>query len=109
MGDVEPLRALQRPWSVPSIACAVVADLLETARLAEWVQAIGAVRAAMVAAAPWPADPGVAPYVTFRVGDAAAAQAHLLSQHRVLVRDCASFGLPDRIRVAVHPEVPWLR
>jgi histidinol-phosphate/aromatic aminotransferase/cobyric acid decarboxylase-like protein len=50
----------------------------------------------------------VAPYVTFRVGDAPAVQGQLMYEHRVLVRDCTSFGLPDRIRVAVHPEVPWL-
>jgi histidinol-phosphate/aromatic aminotransferase/cobyric acid decarboxylase-like protein len=44
----------------------------------------------------------VAPYLAFDVGDAAALRRRLLS-HRVLVRDCASFGLPGFVRVAARP------
>jgi histidinol-phosphate aminotransferase len=35
--------------------------------------------------------------------DAAAVRARLLARHRVLVRDCASFGLPHLIRVCARP------
>lgn len=44
----------------------------------------------------------VAPYLVFRSGDAAALRRRLLAR-RVLVRDCASFGLPGLVRVAARP------
>lgn len=47
--------------------------------------------------------PSVAPYLVFQVGDAAALRRRLLAR-RVLVRDCASFGLPGHVRVAARPE-----
>jgi histidinol-phosphate/aromatic aminotransferase/cobyric acid decarboxylase-like protein len=37
------------------------------------------------------------------VGDAAAVRAQLLSRRRILVRDCASFGLPTHIRIGGRP------
>ena len=91
-----------------SLALSVLPDLLATADLTAWSSALGGLRRRMIEEAPWPADHGSAPYATFVVGDAAAERARLVAEHRVLVRDCTSFGLPDRIRVAVHPEVPWL-
>jgi histidinol-phosphate/aromatic aminotransferase/cobyric acid decarboxylase-like protein len=108
VGDVDGLRKIQRPWSVSSVALACVPDLLAHADLSRWASELAMLRQRMVTAAPWPADPGVAPYVTFRVDDAAATRRRLLDEQRVLVRDCTSFGLPDRIRVAVHRGVPWL-
>jgi len=35
--------------------------------------------------------------------DAAAARARLLREHGILVRSCASFGLPDHVRLAARP------
>jgi histidinol-phosphate/aromatic aminotransferase/cobyric acid decarboxylase-like protein len=32
---------------------------------------------------------------------AGASQAIALARHRVVVRDCRSFGLPDHVRIAV--------
>lgn len=46
--------------------------------------------------------PSVAPYLAFPVDDAAALRRRLLAR-RVLVRDCASFGLPGYLRVAARP------
>ena len=40
---------------------------------------------------------------TFHVGDAAVVQKELIAESRVLVRDCASFGLPGWIRLAARP------
>jgi histidinol-phosphate/aromatic aminotransferase/cobyric acid decarboxylase-like protein len=48
--------------------------------------------------------PSTANFFLLPVGDAAALRARLLARHRVLVRDCASFGLPAHIRVAARPE-----
>jgi histidinol-phosphate/aromatic aminotransferase/cobyric acid decarboxylase-like protein len=109
IGDVEPLRRLQPPWSVSSVALALVPDLLARSSLPMWSAQLADLRREMVNRAPWPADLGVAPYVSFDVGDAVTERARLVRESRVLVRDCTSFGLPDRVRVAVHPEVPWLR
>jgi histidinol-phosphate/aromatic aminotransferase/cobyric acid decarboxylase-like protein len=47
--------------------------------------------------------PTTAPYLVFDAGDGAALRARLL-ERGVLVRDCASFGLPRHVRVAARPE-----
>lgn len=41
-------------------------------------------------------------YMTIGCGDARVARERLLAGHGILVRDCASFGMPDRIRVAAR-------
>ncbi|HYD42736.1 MAG TPA: aminotransferase class I/II-fold pyridoxal phosphate-dependent enzyme [Anaeromyxobacter sp.] len=46
--------------------------------------------------------PPCAPYLVFPARDAAALRRRLLAR-RVLVRDCASFGLPAFVRVAARP------
>jgi histidinol-phosphate/aromatic aminotransferase/cobyric acid decarboxylase-like protein len=38
-----------------------------------------------------------------RVADAERVAQALLARHRILVRDCASFGLPDYLRLAARP------
>jgi histidinol-phosphate/aromatic aminotransferase/cobyric acid decarboxylase-like protein len=52
--------------------------------------------------------PSVAPYLVFRVGDATSMRRRLLT-HRILVRDCASFGLPGFVRVAARPASDRIR
>lgn len=49
--------------------------------------------------APAPSTTG---FLVVRTGDAADLRQRLLARHRILVRDCASFGLPDHIRVAAR-------
>jgi histidinol-phosphate/aromatic aminotransferase/cobyric acid decarboxylase-like protein len=44
-----------------------------------------------------------APFCLLRAGDAAGLRRRLLVQDRILVRDCASFGLPGFVRLAVRP------
>ena len=41
-------------------------------------------------------------FLLVRVGDAAAIRMRLLREHRVCVRDCASFGLPEHVRIGVR-------
>ncbi|HET9551539.1 MAG TPA: aminotransferase class I/II-fold pyridoxal phosphate-dependent enzyme, partial [Anaeromyxobacteraceae bacterium] len=46
--------------------------------------------------------PSVAPYLAFEAPEAVALRARLM-RHGLLVRDCASFGLPGWLRVAARP------
>lgn len=43
-------------------------------------------------------------FFLLRVGNAAELRRRLLARHHILVRDCASFGLPTFIRLAARPE-----
>lgn len=45
----------------------------------------------------------VTAFVLVQVGDSAALRRTLLREHRILVRDCASFGLPGYVRMAARP------
>jgi histidinol-phosphate aminotransferase len=47
--------------------------------------------------------PSTTNFFLVRVPDAAQLRERLLARHRILVRDCASFGLPGHIRIAVRP------
>ena len=49
---------------------------------------------------PWTAS--AANFLLVRVGDAATVRLRLLREHRVCVRDCASFGLPEHVRIGVR-------
>ena len=46
--------------------------------------------------------PSSVPFFLVAVRDAAALRRRLLVQHRVLVRDCSSFGLPQHVRIAAR-------
>lgn len=47
--------------------------------------------------------PSTAGFFLVRVGDARELRHRLLARHRILVRDCASFGLPEYVRLAARP------
>lgn len=47
--------------------------------------------------------PSTTGFLTVRTGDACGLRARLLSRHRILVRDCRSFGLPEYLRLAARP------
>lgn len=93
--------ALQPRWSVNALAATVLPRLLERCDLAAWRDEVAALRRDLTsvlqhcgltvrsAAAPWVLVEGVADL-----------RARLIP-HGVLVRDCASFGMPGVHRVAV--------
>jgi histidinol-phosphate/aromatic aminotransferase/cobyric acid decarboxylase-like protein len=95
------LRRRRPAWAVSSLACAVVPDLLERADPRVWTDHIARARAelvAVLAARGWTAVAADAPWVLV---PRAAGLRDALATQAVVVRDCASFGLADHVRIAV--------
>ena len=106
-GLAAALRAAAPPWSVN--ACAQAAGVTALADLEHHRRSVGLLtgeRDRLVAglrAHGWVTEPTTAGFFLIEVGDAAAARRALLAQG-CLVRDCASFGLPEHVRVSPrHP------
>jgi histidinol-phosphate aminotransferase len=102
---VEPLLRVQPPWSVNALAQAAgVAALGDPAHRERSFQRLREDKEALVAAleqlglAP---VPSAVPFFVVRVGDGAAFRQALLAR-RILVRDCASFGLPEHVRISTR-------
>ncbi|MGI8775991.1 MAG: aminotransferase class I/II-fold pyridoxal phosphate-dependent enzyme [Acidimicrobiales bacterium] len=94
------LAGRQTTWSVNGLAAAAVPDLLAVADLAAWATLVAAYRAELVALLDtfgFHPEPSDAPWVLVRAPGLRAR----LAPHGVLLRDCASFGLPDHVRIAV--------
>jgi histidinol-phosphate/aromatic aminotransferase/cobyric acid decarboxylase-like protein len=91
----------QPRWSVNGLALAALPELLEGADLVGWAGAVGELRAELIdtlLAYGLRPLPSAANYVL--VADAAGLRSRL-APHGVLVRDGASFGLADHVRIAV--------
>ena len=97
------LAARQTPWSVNGLAAAALPDLLATVDLPAWSAVVARWRAdlaAVLRANGLRPEPSDANWVLVRAPGLRAR----LARHRVLVRDCSSFGMPDHVRIAVtHP------
>jgi len=95
------LRERQPAWSVSSIACDVLPDLLALVDLPRWLPEIASRRDALAEVLrrhdldPLPSD---APWLLV---PRSAGLRERLAPHGILVRDCASFGLPDHTRVGL--------
>jgi len=96
------------PWSVNAAAQAAgVAALADQAHLRATLAALQEAKALFVAGlytlglAPLPSQTH---YFLLNVGDGAAFR-HQLFNHGLLVRDCASFGLPAYVRIATRKPV----
>ena len=102
------LAGRQPRWAINGLAAALVPELLARADLPAWAAANTRRRAALATAIPG-VEPSDANFVLVRVEDGAAATRARLARHRVLVRDCTSFGLPGHVRVAVPDEAGLAR
>jgi histidinol-phosphate/aromatic aminotransferase/cobyric acid decarboxylase-like protein len=97
---VDCLRRQQTTWSVNGLAAAALPDLLAAVDLPEWAAAVARLRAGLVQIlrnAGLEPEPSNANFVLVRAPGLRAR----LAPDGVLVRDCASFGLPDHVRIAV--------
>jgi histidinol-phosphate/aromatic aminotransferase/cobyric acid decarboxylase-like protein len=102
---VEALRRVQPPWSVNALAQAAGAAALgDAAHRERSLQQLRRDKEALVAAlgrlglAPVPSS---VVFFLVRVGDGTAFRQALLAR-RILVRDCASFGLPQHVRISTR-------
>lgn len=98
------MRARRPPWMASSLAQAALEAAVqrpEHVRAArEFLLASRRELAGAVAALGFEVVPSETSFFMFRVSDAGALRARLLSRHGILVRDCASFGLRAFVRVA---------
>ncbi len=98
--DVERFARHQPQWSVNSLAAAALPELLGLADLPAWAAVTAAARrelAKMLRRFGFAAEAADAPWVLVR----APGLRELLAPHGVVVRDCASFGMPEYVRVGV--------
>ena len=102
LGDVGALRADQPEWSVNGFVCSALPELLDLVELPAWSHAIATLRSQLVdvlRAAGFSPRPSDAPWVLVD-----APLRDRLAPHGIVVRDCASFGLPGVTRIAVPDE-----
>ena len=101
VGLADALRARQPRWSVNALACAALPELLDRTDLPLWARLVDRWRDDLVTVlrdAGLAPDPSEASYVLVR--HAPGMRDHL-ARRGVLVRDTATFGIPDGVRVAV--------
>lgn len=102
---VSAARRLQPAWSVNAVAQAAgIAALDDADHVAAARKVISTAKAYLyreLEAMGIPAVPSAANFVLVRVGDARKVRGDLL-RHRIVVRDCTSFGLPEYIRIATR-------
>ena len=100
---IAPLRQVQPPWSVNALAQAAgVAALGDPNYRRNSLERLLEAREELVAGMSLLGRtplPSAAPFFLVRVGDGAAFRQSLL-RRGILVRDCASFGLPAHVRIS---------
>jgi histidinol-phosphate/aromatic aminotransferase/cobyric acid decarboxylase-like protein len=90
-------------WSVNSLALALLPDLLAAAELDKWARAVAELRselAEVLRTSGFVPEPSDANWLLVE----APGLRDRLARHGVVIRDCASFGLPDHVRIAVPDE-----
>ena len=103
---VERVRGQQHSWSVNALAQAAgIAALADEDHVNNGRKAVQVARRYIMAeldALGLHYNPPTANFVLVEVGDARALQRTLLTQYRIGVRDCTSFGLPQHIRIGIR-------
>jgi threonine-phosphate decarboxylase len=97
----------QPQWALNGLAAAALPELLAAADLPGWAAGIAALRTDLVAAleeAGYRSAPSQANWVLV---PSAPHLRELLARQAICVRDCATFGLPGTVRIAV-PDAPGL-
>ena len=103
---VERIKARQHSWTVNGLAQAAgVAALADTRHVADGRMAVQAAKRYLtdeLSALELRFAPSAANFVPVNVGNAKTLRQSLLERHGIIVRDCASFGLPEHIRIGVR-------
>ena len=103
---VERVRSQQHSWSVNALAQAAGIDALADERHVEdgrkAVQAAKRYLTGELDVLGLRYAPSAANFVLVKVGEAKTLRRALLERHGIIVRDCASFGLPDHIRIGIR-------
>jgi histidinol-phosphate/aromatic aminotransferase/cobyric acid decarboxylase-like protein len=90
-------------WSVNSLALALLPDLLLAAELDKWAQVVAQLRTDLkdvLETNGFTPEPSDANWLLVE----APGLRDRLAHHGVVIRDCASFGLPNHVRIAVPDE-----
>ena len=105
-GIVRRVRGFQYSWSVNAPAQAAgIAAIADTEQVERGREAVREGKRYLLETARslgLDCGPSLANFLLLRVGDATGLRRRLLIQHGVCVRDCASFGLPQYIRVGIR-------
>lgn len=100
------IRQRQHSWSVNAAAQAAgIASLADSQHIRKGRDAARKAKCYIVAeleALGLECVPSDANFILVKVGDAAALRYKLLVRHHIGVRDCASFGLPEYIRIGMR-------
>jgi histidinol-phosphate/aromatic aminotransferase/cobyric acid decarboxylase-like protein len=102
--DGEAAAALRRArpeWGVGGLACALVPDLVERADPPAWTAAVAKARAELAGVLAARGRAALASDAPWVLVPRAAGLRDALAREAVVVRDCASFGLEDHVRIAV--------
>ncbi len=103
---IRSLDAVRPPWNVNAAAVAAgLAALLDREHLAMGVEVVAEARSFLTGELErlgYRVWPSVANFLLVEVGDGAGLRRRLM-EHGLVVRDCASFGLPQCIRIGLKP------
>lgn len=102
-GVLKKIRKMQLPWSVSTIAQSIIPVILKSYAIFEqqWStiheekhRLLNALMELNVAA-----DKACSPFFLAKVGNGPKFRQVMLNEYQINIRDCTSFGMPDRVRI----------